>query len=156
MSTFRHSSEYAISRVPSQAERAARARTRSALSARILRSMSAQHRIPSYKAVRRAIQPQLPPARLPVFRSVVIHPPQPFAADQAKANAAADLEGKSPKGKGKGKGKETATAGENGTASAKVRFGSSPLSPLSSSALASCCGVAVQTLSAASFWFLIR
>lgn len=69
-------------------------------------SVSTRMTIPSYRSVARRTSQSLPPARLPVFRSVVAHPPAPFAADQAKAATATVGSGTSSVGGGGGKGKD--------------------------------------------------
>lgn len=65
-----------------------------------------------------------------MFRSVVQHPPAPFAAEQAKleaataAAAAASGAGSTSKAKGKGKGKEKeVTSASASAASGQVSFG---------------------------------
>lgn len=77
-------------------------------------------RIPTYRSARRLTSTQLPPARLPVFRSVVAHPPAPFLVEQAGSAAAASQgdKGKSaakPSTDVKGKGKEKDKSDKSGT-----------------------------------------
>ncbi|GAA5961499.1 hypothetical protein JCM21900_000963 [Sporobolomyces salmonicolor] len=61
--------------------------------------MSARAAMASFPKYRSSAATRLPPAKLPLFRSVVSHPPAPFAVEGA--NAANDT---------KGKGKEKATS----------------------------------------------
>ncbi|GAA5848780.1 hypothetical protein JCM8547_006343 [Rhodosporidiobolus lusitaniae] len=64
-------------------------------------SSSAARSIPKYRSPAFAVR--LPPAKLPLFRSVVSHPPAPYAVEaNQRAQAAAEGSGK-VEGKGKGK-----------------------------------------------------
>ncbi|GAA6013761.1 hypothetical protein JCM11491_005089 [Sporobolomyces phaffii] len=57
--------------------------------------------IPKYRS---AVSARLPPAKLPLFRSVVSHPPSPFAVLSSNSNPPAPI----AKAKGKGKAKPAA------------------------------------------------
>ncbi|GAA5825218.1 hypothetical protein JCM11251_006149 [Rhodosporidiobolus azoricus] len=62
---------------------------------------SALNKVPRYRSP--ALSSRLPPPKLPVFRSVVQHPPAPFAVEAANRAAEAQQEGSKTDKKGKGK-----------------------------------------------------
>ncbi|BGP41122.1 hypothetical protein JCM10450v2_005154 [Rhodotorula kratochvilovae] len=66
---------------------------------------SAVHAIPRYRAP--ALSARLPPPKLPLFRSVVAHPPAPFAVE---AHGRAGKDAAEGAKDAKGKGKKTAAA----------------------------------------------
>lgn len=64
-------------------------------------SSSAARSIPRYRSA--ALSSRLPPAKLPLFRSVVSHPPAPFAVEAAQRAAAAAQAQAEAEDKGNGK-----------------------------------------------------
>ncbi|GAA5833514.1 hypothetical protein JCM3766R1_002563 [Sporobolomyces carnicolor] len=83
--------------------------------------------VPRYRS---ALSARLPPAKLPLFRSVVSHPPSPFAV---QTNTAAKEQASNPKGKGKGKAKATVAHPLVGSHSIFYSTSPRPLIPLTTS-----------------------
>lgn len=71
-------------------------------------SSSAARAIPRYRSA--ALSSRLPPAKLPIFRSVVSHPPAPFAVESAQRAAQEVEAGQKEDKKGKGKVRQTSRA----------------------------------------------
>ncbi|GAA5952621.1 hypothetical protein JCM3765_002224 [Sporobolomyces pararoseus] len=81
--------------------------------------------VPRYRS---ALSARLPPAKLPLFRSVVSHPPSPFAVETS--NTAKE---QAVKGKGKGKSKATPAQPLVGAHSIFYSTSPRPLIPLTTS-----------------------